>query len=107
MKHTVSLVLGFSLLCAGGVTAKNNEPDPAVDGTQRIGVAKDTIINIPGRATTTLNGKWKYVIDPYETGFYDYRYSDLLFLLMQRTKNTVRYMTGRTRNCLTDFATRK
>ena len=30
--------------------------------------------NPGGRKTTTLNGKWKYIIDPYETGFYDYRY---------------------------------
>ncbi len=23
-----------------------------------------------------LNGKWQYIIDPYETGFYDYRYAE-------------------------------
>jgi beta-glucuronidase len=32
------------------------------------------IQNIPGRNTITLNGKWNYIIDPYETGYYDYRY---------------------------------
>ncbi len=26
------------------------------------------------RKTTTLNGSWKYIVDPYENGFYDYRY---------------------------------
>jgi beta-glucuronidase len=32
------------------------------------------IQNIANRTTTTLNGKWNYIIDPYETGYYDYRY---------------------------------
>ena len=26
-------------------------------------------------AGTSLNGEWKIIIDPYESGFYDYRYS--------------------------------
>ena len=34
----------------------------------------DLITNIPNRNTTSLNGKWNYIIDPYETGYYDYRY---------------------------------
>lgn len=34
------------------------------------------ITNIPSRKTTTLNGKWQYIVDPYETGFYDYRYKE-------------------------------
>ena len=33
------------------------------------------IINVSARTTTTLNGVWKYVVDPYETGYYDYRRS--------------------------------
>ncbi|HFA48474.1 MAG TPA: beta-glucuronidase [Bacteroidetes bacterium] len=32
------------------------------------------ITNIPNRTTTSLNGKWHYIIDPYETGYFDYRY---------------------------------
>jgi len=32
------------------------------------------IQNVQGRNSTTLNGKWNYIIDPYETGYYDYRY---------------------------------
>ncbi len=32
------------------------------------------IQNIHGRHTTTSNGKWHYIIDMYENGFYDYRY---------------------------------
>ncbi|WP_010663817.1 glycoside hydrolase family 2 protein [Marinilabilia salmonicolor] len=31
------------------------------------------IINVDNRNTTTLNGVWKYLVDPYEVGYYDYR----------------------------------
>jgi len=31
------------------------------------------IQNIMGRTTTSLNGKWNYIVDPYEMGYYDYR----------------------------------
>ena len=34
------------------------------------------ITNINSRNTVSLNGKWQYIIDPYETGFYDYRYQE-------------------------------
>lgn len=30
--------------------------------------------NIYGRTLQSLNGRWHYIIDPYETGFYDYRH---------------------------------
>lgn len=36
----------------------------------------DLITNIPGRKTISLNGKWQYIVDPYETGYYDYRYKE-------------------------------
>ena len=40
--------------------------------------AQDSLItNIPARKAMNLNGKWQYIIDPYETGFYDYRYKEL------------------------------
>jgi beta-glucuronidase len=32
------------------------------------------ITNIDGRKTTSLNGKWQIIIDPYENGYYDYRH---------------------------------
>lgn len=32
------------------------------------------IANTEGRRTITLDGEWKAIIDPYESGFYDYRY---------------------------------
>ncbi len=31
------------------------------------------ITNIQNRESMTLNGVWKYIVDPYETGYYDYR----------------------------------
>lgn len=34
----------------------------------------DLITNIPNRTTTSLSGPWHYIIDPYENGFYNYRY---------------------------------
>ncbi len=34
-----------------------------------------TLINVTNRSTTSLNGKWHYIIDPYETGYYDFRYN--------------------------------
>jgi beta-glucuronidase len=32
------------------------------------------IINTENRNTISLNGKWQTIIDPYEQGYYDYRY---------------------------------
>lgn len=32
------------------------------------------INNVYNRTTISLNGEWKYIIDPYENGYYDYRY---------------------------------
>lgn len=31
------------------------------------------ITNIQNRESMTLNGVWKYLVDPYQTGYYDYR----------------------------------
>ena len=32
--------------------------------------------NVSNRQTTSLNGTWRVIIDPYENGFYDYRYTE-------------------------------
>ena len=32
------------------------------------------IANIDGRKNISLDGQWQTIIDPYETGYYDYRY---------------------------------
>jgi len=40
--------------------------------------AQDSLItNIGARKSLSLNGTWQYIVDPYETGFYDYRYKEL------------------------------
>lgn len=35
--------------------------------------ATNLIANIGARETISLNGKWRIIIDPYESGYYDYR----------------------------------
>jgi beta-glucuronidase len=35
---------------------------------------ENLIINAYNRLTTSLNGSWKYIVDPYENGYYNYRY---------------------------------
>lgn len=37
--------------------------------------AQQSIINVYNRQIFSLNGKWNYMVDPYENGYYDYRYS--------------------------------
>ncbi len=38
------------------------------------GIAQQGLIqNVYGRNNISLNGRWNYIIDPYETGYYDYR----------------------------------
>src|SRR6185503_4687459 len=32
------------------------------------------ITNIDGRQTMNLGGRWQIIIDPYDNGYYDYRY---------------------------------
>ena len=35
--------------------------------------SQQMITNMENRKTVSLNGKWNYIVDPYETGFYNYR----------------------------------
>lgn len=37
---------------------------------------ENLIVNTEGRNTISLNGTWNYIIDPYETGYYDYRFKE-------------------------------
>jgi beta-glucuronidase len=37
-----------------------------------ISMAQELIINTANRQTMSLNGKWNYIIDPYETGYYNF-----------------------------------
>lgn len=34
----------------------------------------ELIQNVEGRKTVSLDGQWQMIVDPYESGFYDYRY---------------------------------
>ena len=36
--------------------------------------SQDIMINVSARDVFSLNGKWNTIIDPYENGYYDYRY---------------------------------
>jgi beta-glucuronidase len=36
--------------------------------------AQELITNVFNRNTTSLNGEWTYIVDPYETGYYNYRH---------------------------------
>ncbi|HEV2861501.1 MAG TPA: glycoside hydrolase family 2 TIM barrel-domain containing protein [Pyrinomonadaceae bacterium] len=34
------------------------------------------VTNVEGRRATSLDGRWQTIVDPYENGFYDYRYQE-------------------------------
>jgi len=36
------------------------------------------ITNLANRDILSLNGKWNYIVDPYESGFYNYRYQEYI-----------------------------
>lgn len=38
--------------------------------------SQEQITNIPNRNVLSLNGEWSVIIDPYENGFYNYRYEE-------------------------------
>ena len=48
-------------------------PAPAVP-TNAMPAPAGLIANIEHRSTTSLNGAWHFIVDPYETGYYDYRH---------------------------------
>jgi beta-glucuronidase len=37
---------------------------------------QNLITNTANRKTTSLDGQWQYIVDPYEMGFYNYRYQE-------------------------------
>ena len=40
-------------------------------------IASEQITNIGNRSTINLNGRWSAIVDPFDTGYYDYRYQTL------------------------------
>jgi len=45
-----------------------------LSGIQFLCAQEKLITNSYNREATSLNGYWKYIVDPYENGFYNYRY---------------------------------
>lgn len=41
-----------------------------------IAQAQNLISNVSNRTTTTLNGVWNYIVDPYETGYYSFHHDE-------------------------------
>lgn len=42
-------------------------------GVSSIAQEAPLITNISARKTTSLDGQWKTIVDPFENGYYDYR----------------------------------
>jgi beta-glucuronidase len=59
----VSLSIPFLVAGAGRTSAPEEMPAPA-----------GLIANIEHRSTVSLNGAWHFIVDPYDTGYYDYRH---------------------------------
>ncbi|UOB16495.1 glycoside hydrolase family 2 protein [Abyssalbus ytuae] len=49
---------------------------PLILSLTSVKAQENLIVNTHGRKTISLNGTWHYIIDPYETGFYDYRFKE-------------------------------
>ncbi|MDD4968221.1 MAG: glycoside hydrolase family 2 TIM barrel-domain containing protein [Paludibacter sp.] len=58
MKKTIKSVLLFLTLSCTTIISAQTSPQ---------------IINVEGRKTTSLDGIWKTIVDPFENGYYDYR----------------------------------
>ncbi len=49
-------------------------PGAATPGAATPGVTAPLITNVAGRLTTTLDGRWSTIVDPFENGYYNYRH---------------------------------
>ena len=70
MKLLLHLLLSSILIN----TALTAQPNPVWQNT--LADSNTLIVNIEGRNTQSLNGPWNIIIDPYEAGFYNYRYKE-------------------------------
>lgn len=59
------LLLKAIVLSAPVFGAQANATDSSAPALQ--------IVNVSGRATTTLNGRWQTIVDPFEVGYFNYR----------------------------------
>ena len=58
--------------------------------------SQDLITNTFNRNTTSLNGTWHYIVDPYETGYYNYRYEP--YDQLKQKNNSAYYADYHTNN---------
>lgn len=61
------LTLGLTLAASAAAqspTVPSRPPEP-----------EPLIVNVDGRETTTLNGRWRTIVDPFENGYYNYRWT--------------------------------
>ena len=61
MRTRIGMLAVFFMFLGGAALAA--EPAPLVH-------------NVFGRQTTSLDGSWQTIVDPYENGYYDYRYQE-------------------------------
>lgn len=45
--------------------------------TIKLTAAQELLTNAYARTSLSLNGTWQYIMDPYETGFYNYRFHEM------------------------------
>jgi len=64
---TLFLLLGIGLQVSAQKVANNLRLDDDM-------LQSDLITNVEARQKISLNGAWKIIVDPFETGYYDYRY---------------------------------
>jgi beta-glucuronidase len=77
LAHTLALILPLAL--APAMNARAAEPvDVQLAGQPAAAKAAANLMapvqNIYGRSHISLNGRWHYIVDPYENGYYDYRH---------------------------------
>ncbi|SFD02122.1 sugar-binding domain-containing protein [Massilia yuzhufengensis] len=77
MRQLFAVLLAWALgLCAVPAMAQPADVQlagapAAVAGTSSL---TTPLQNIYGRSHLSLNGRWSYIVDPYENGYYDYRH---------------------------------
>lgn len=55
------------------ISGQSFSQDPASKNVAGSDRPYPLLINVDGRNTTSLDGLWKTIVDPYENGYYDYR----------------------------------
>ncbi len=64
LRHPL-LVVGLALVFAAPLRAQTGLPSSRTH---------PLIIDVDGRATTSLDGRWRTIVDPFQTGYYNYRW---------------------------------